>query len=216
MGEKVTGPEKARASVRERLDRVGRAYLDVVRNPRYLPLWLGQLVSNFGDTLHYIALVVLVFQITGRGVAVATLVAAEILPVLFLGPVAGVVIDRFSRKAVLIGSDLIRAVLVFSLLWPQGAWHAYLVAAGLAAGNTFFNPTVQAVIPAITTEEQRLAANSVAWSTGRLVQILASAVAGGLIAYLGTQAAFGLNAVTFLVSALFLAPPDSRPSRPAW
>lgn len=201
----MTGTPHARQTVATRLRHVGNAYVDVVRSPRYFPLWLSQLVSNFGDTLHYIALVVLVYQLTGQGAAVAVLVAAEIIPVLLLGPIAGVVIDRFSRKRVLIGSDLVRALLVFSLLWPQGAWHAYLVAAGLAAGNIFFNPTVQAVIPAITTEEQRLAANSVAWSTGRLVQILASAVAGGLIAYLGTRVAFGLNAVTFLVSALLIA-----------
>ena len=84
----------------------------------------------------------------------------------------------------LIGADLGRALLVLSLLWPQGAWHAYVVAAGLATGNTFFNPAVQAVIPALTTEEQRLAANSVAWSTGRLVQIVASAAAGRLIGLL--------------------------------
>src|SRR5262249_52028793 len=119
-----------------------RAYADVVRSRRYLPLWLGQLVSNFGDTLHYIALVVLVFELSGRGLAVSGLVAAEVIPVLLLGPVAGVIIDRFSRKAVLIGADLFRAALVLTLLWPQGVWHAYAVAAGLAAGNTFFNPTV--------------------------------------------------------------------------
>src|SRR5687768_1773975 len=185
--------------------RVVGAYGDVVRSRSYCPLWLGQLLSGFGDTLHYIALVVLVFQLTGGGVAVAGLVAAEVVPVLLLGPVAGVVIDRFSRKAVLVGADLFRAALVLSLLWPQGAWHAYLVAAGLAAGNTFFNPTVQAVIPALTTEEQRLAANSVSWSTGRLVQILASAVAGGLVAAVGTGPAFAVNAATFVVSALLIA-----------
>ena len=185
--------------------RVGRACAEVIRTPAYFPLWLGQLLSSFGDTLHYIALVVLVFQLTGQGVAVAALAAAEIVPVLLLGPVAGVVIDRFSRKTVLIAADLVRACLVLSLLWPQGAWHAYLVGAGLAAGNTFFNPTVQAVIPALTSEEQRLAANSVAWSTGRLVQILAAALAGGLIALLGTQAAFALNAATFLLSGAFIA-----------
>jgi len=89
--------------------------------------------------LHYIALVVLVFQLTGQGLAVAGLVAAEVVPVLLLAPVAGVIIDRFSRKAMLIGADLFRAALVLSLVWPQGAWHAYLVAAGLAAGNAFFN-----------------------------------------------------------------------------
>ncbi|HSH79728.1 MAG TPA: MFS transporter [Herpetosiphonaceae bacterium] len=189
----------------QRLGGVVQAYADVARSPGYFPLWLGQLISNFGDTLHYIALVVLVFQLTGRGVAVAALVAAEIVPVLLLGPIAGVIIDRFSRKGVLIASDLVRAVLVLSLVWPQGTWHAYLVAAGLAAGNTFFNPTVQAVIPSLTTEEQRLAANSVAWSTGRLVQIIASAVSGGLIAFLGTGPAFILNAATFVASALLIA-----------
>jgi MFS family permease len=181
------------------------SYAAVARSPRFFPLWIGQLISNFGDTLHYIALVVLVFQLTGQGIAVAVLVAAEIIPILLLGPVAGVVIDRFNRKHVLIAADMLRALLVVTLVWPQGAWHAYLVAAGLATGNTFFNPTVQAVIPAITTEDQRLAANSVAWSTGRIVQIIAASSAGGLIAIVGTSPAFIVNAVTFVLSALFLA-----------
>lgn len=196
---------RAAQGVTGRLHRVGRAYADVLRSRAYFPLWLGQLTSGFGDTLHYIALVVLVFRLTGQGLAVAVIVAVEIVPVLLLGPIAGVIIDRFSRKTVLIGADLVRALLVCSLVWPQGVWHAYLVAAGLAAGNTFFNPTVQAVIPVLTTEEQRLAANSVAWSTGRLVQIVASAVAGGLIALVGTGPAFGVNAASFVVSAVCVA-----------
>lgn len=181
------------------------AYGRVIRSPSYFPLWLAQLLSSFGDTLHYIALVVLVFQLTGQGIAVAGLVVAEIVPVLLLGPVAGVIIDRFNRKAVLIGADLFRAALVLSLVWPQGAWHAYVVAAGLAAGNTFFNPTVQAVIPTLTTDEQRLAANSVSWSTGRLVQIIASALAGGLIGLIGTGPAFVLNTGSFVASAVLIA-----------
>lgn len=187
-----------------RLAQAGRSYAAVARSPSYFPLWLSNLVSSFGDTLHYIALVVLVYELTGRGVAVALLVAAEVVPVLVLGPVAGVVIDRFSRKFVLIGADLVRAALALSLVWPQGAWHAYIVAAGIAAGATFFNPTVQAVIPELTTEDQRLAASSVSWTTGRLVQILASALAGGLIALIGTGAAFTLNAASFVLSALLI------------
>lgn len=189
----------------QRLGRVVAAYSDVISSRRFFPLWLGQLISNFGDTLHYIALVVLVFQLTGRGVAMAGLVAAEIVPVLLLGPIAGVIIDRFSRKRVLIGADLVRAALALSLVWPQGVWQPYLVAAGLSAGSTFFNPTIQAVIPALTTKEQRLAANSVSWSTGRLVQIIASGVAGGLIGVLGTRPAFALNAASFAVSAVLVA-----------
>lgn len=195
----------ARPSLSTRFASVLRAYADVVRDRSYFRLWLGQLISNFGDTLHYIAIVILVFQISGQGLAVAGAVAAETIPVLLLGPVAGVIIDRFSRKAVLIGSDLFRAALVATLIHPLGVWHVYLVAAALSAGGTFFNPTLQAVIPSITAEEQRLAANSVAWSTGRLVQIIASAVAGGIIAALGTGPAFGFNAASFVISALLVA-----------
>ena len=105
--------------ITHRLGRVVRSYVEVARSPSYFPLWLSQLVSGFGDTLHYIALVVLVYQLTGQGAAVAVLVAAEVLPVLLLGPVAGVVIDRFSRKSVLITADLARALLVLSLVWPH-------------------------------------------------------------------------------------------------
>jgi MFS family permease len=187
-----------------RLGRVGSAYTGVIRSRSYFPLWLGQLVSNFGDTLHYIALVVLVFRLTGHGIGVAGLVVAEIVPVLVLGPIAGVAIDRFSRKGVLVAADIGRALLVLSLVWPQGAWHAYLVAGGLAAGSTFFNPAVQAVIPTVSTEDQRLAANSVAWSTTQAVQIIAAAVAGGVIALFGTRVAFGLNGASFLVSAALI------------
>jgi MFS family permease len=89
-----------------------RSYASAARSRSYFPLWLSQIISNFSDWLHNIALVVLVFEMTGQGTAIAVLVAAEIIPVLGLGPIAGVVIDRFSRKSVLIGSDLARAALV--------------------------------------------------------------------------------------------------------
>ena len=193
-----------RTSPMQRARRVAHSYADVARSPTYAPMWRAQLVSSFGDTLHYVALVVLVFELTGSGIAVAGLVAAEIVPVLLLGPVAGVIIDRFDRKAVLIGADLLRAALALSLVRPLGTWHPYAVAAGLTVGSAFFNPTAQAVIPDLTTEGQRLAANSVAWSTGRLVQIVGAATAGGLIGLVGTGAAFALNAGTFLLSAAFL------------
>ncbi|MDP8925130.1 MAG: MFS transporter, partial [Chloroflexota bacterium] len=92
-----------------------------------------------------------------------------------------------------------------SLIWPQGVWHVYAVAAGLVVGSMFFTPTMQAVIPVLTNEDERLAANSVNWSTGRLVQIVGAAVAGGLIAAIGTGPAFAANAATFLASAALLA-----------
>lgn len=191
--------------VAARVSGVFRDYGAVVSSRQYFPLWAGQLISSFGDTLHYIALVVLVFQLSGQGLAVAGLVAMETVPVLLLGPVAGVVIDRFDRKRVLIAADLVRAVLALSLVWPQGVWHAYLVAAGMACASVFFNPAVNALIPALTTEQQRLAANSVSWSTAQLVQIVGASIAGGLIALVGTSLAFAANAASFAVSAALIA-----------
>ncbi len=182
-----------------------RPYAQILRNRSYFPLWLGQLVSNLGDTLNYVALVVLVYRLSGSGLAVSTTVVFEVLPVLLIAPFAGVVIDRLPRKAILIGSDVARAVLMLGLIAATETWQVYLTAALLTTATVFFTPTVQAVLPAIVGQEALLAANSVAWSTGRLVQIVASALAGGLIAALGTDAAFVLNGLTFLFSAAMIA-----------
>lgn len=180
-------------------------YVQILRNRAYRPLWLGQLVSNLGDTFNYVALVVLVYRLSGSGLAVSTTVVFEILPVLLVAPIAGVVIDRLPRKPILIASDLARALLALGLATATETWHVYVIAALMTTASVFFAPTAQATLPAIVPPEALLAANSVAWSTGRLVQIVASALAGGLIAAAGTEAAFVLNALTFLFSAAVIA-----------
>ncbi len=179
-------------------------YLRVIRSRRYFPLWLGQLVSNLGDTLNYVALVVLVFNLSHSGLAVSALVLTEIVPTLLLGPVAGVVIDRFDRQRLLIGVDVLRAVLIVLLALTHVLWAVFVLAALLAVGSTLFNPALQAVIPALLGEDERLAANSVAWSSGRLVQIVGASAAGGLIAWAGTTPAFLANAASFTFSAAML------------
>jgi MFS family permease len=135
---------------------------------------------------------------------VAGTVLLEIVPVIVIAPVAGVVIDRLPRKAVLIASDLARAALVLALLATTELWQIYAIVALLAATATFFNPAVSATLPTLLDAEDLQAANSVSWSTGRLVQIVGSALAGGLIATFGPVAAFVFNAGTFLMSALLL------------
>ena len=192
-------------------------YLKVIRSAHYFPLWLGQIISNLGDTLNYVALVVLVFRLSHSGLAVSALVLTEIVPTLLLGPIAGVVIDRFDRRRLLVVVDGVRAVLVLLLALTHALWAVYALAALLAVGSTLFNPALQAVIPALLTDEERLAANAVAWSSGRLVQIIGASVAGGLIAWGGTTPAFLVNAASFAFSAAMLArlslPARQGPSR---
>lgn len=185
--------------------RVISPYLSVVRHRRYFPLWLGQLVSSLGDTLNYIALVIYVYQLTGSGFDLAKLSLLQIIPILLVAPAAGVIIDRFHRKKVLIIADLARALLVLGLAVAPNVESIYALAALVAVATSFFRPTVQAVIPALVDEHELLAANSVAWSTEQLVQIIGSAVAGGLIVLVGAKAAFVFNAGSFLFSALMIA-----------
>ncbi len=94
---------------------------------------------------------------------------------------------------------------MLGLVAASETWHVYLVAALLTTATAYFSPTVQAVLPAVVPKDALLAANPVAWSTGRLVQIVASALAGGLITAVGTDAAFALNGLTFLFSAAMIA-----------
>lgn len=186
-------------------------YGRLIRNRRYFPLWLGQLISNLGDTLHYIALVVWVYQRTGSSIVVAGTVFFEVVPVILIAAIAGVVIDRLPRKAILVGSDVVRALLVLALLMASELWQIYIIVALLAVAGVFFNPAVSATL---LDADDLLAANSVSWSTGRFVQIIASALAAGIIATIGADAAFVFNAGTFLISALFLLLLPVPPGRP--
>ncbi|GAC1647748.1 MAG: MFS transporter [Ktedonobacteraceae bacterium] len=185
--------------------RVFVPYLTIVQNKGYFPLWLGQLVSSLGDTLNYIALVIYVYKLTGSGFDLSKLSLFQIIPILLISPIAGVIIDRFRRKNILIAADVIRALLILGLVFAPNVSTIYALAMLIAVATTFFRPTVQAVIPAIVQEDELLAANSVAWSTEQLVQIIGSAVAGGLIVFLGPKAAFVFNAGTFLFSALMIS-----------
>lgn len=195
-------------------------YARLIRNRRYFPLWLGQLASNLGDTVHYIALVVWVYQRTGSSLVVAGTVLFEIAPVIRFAPVAGVLIDRLPRKFVLVAADVVRAVAVLGLLFITELWQIYAIVALLTTAGAFFNPAVNATLPTLLDAEDLLAANSISWSTGRFVQIIGSAVAGGVIAAVGAEAAFVFNAGTFLVSALLLlllpVPPGRRVSGCGW
>lgn len=195
-------------------------YSRLIRNRRYFPLWLGQLISNLGDTLHYIALVVWVYQRTGSSLVVAGTVFFEVVPIILFAPVAGIIIDRLPRKAVLVVSDIVRAALVLMLLLTTELWQIYTIIALLTVASTFFNPAVNATLPTLLDAEDLLAANSVSWSTGRFVQIIGSALAAGVIATVGAEAAFVFNATTFLISALLLlllpVPPGHKVAARGW
>src|SRR5919199_4004689 len=116
--------------------RVILPYIAIIQNRRYFPLWLGQLVSSLGDTLNYIALVVYVYELTGSGFDLSKLSIFQIIPILLISPLAGVIIDRFRRKHVLIAADVMRALLMLGLTVAPNVTAVYAIAVLVAIATT--------------------------------------------------------------------------------
>lgn len=192
-----------------------RGLRPVLANAGYRRLFAAQTISRWGDTVNVVALVVLVFRLTGSGLGVSGVVIAEILPVLLLAPVAGAVVDRLPRVRVMVAADLWRTALAGML--PLASHHivaVYAVAFGLSAGGMFFNPASTSVLPAIVGEQELVAANSGLWSAAVVSQIALAPLGGLLVAAWGVAPAFWLNAVSFAISAATLAglrPPGAQP-----
>jgi MFS family permease len=178
----------------------------VLANPAYRRLFAAQTVSRWGDTFNLVALVVLVFQLTGSGLSVSGVVVAEIAPVLLLAPLAGVVVDRLPRVRVMVAADLWRMTLAGVLpLVDQHLAAVYAVAFGLAAGAVFFNPAAASVLPSVVADDELVAANSGLWSAAVISQIALAPLAGTVVAVWGVAPAFLVNAASFAVSAFALA-----------
>ncbi|MHB0869243.1 MAG: MFS transporter, partial [Chloroflexota bacterium] len=168
-------------------------------------LWLGQMVSNAGDWVNYVALTALVWDLTGSAWMVAVLRACHAIPLLLLGPFSGVFVDRWNRKTTLVVVDLLRAglVLLFPMVHDVGTILAITLAFNVA--STFFAPAKNALIPQIVSRERLLAANSLSSTTQNMAMVIGPAVGGAILAYSGTAAAFYFDSATFVFSAIAIA-----------
>ncbi|MDX1663319.1 MAG: MFS transporter [Candidatus Promineifilaceae bacterium] len=178
------------------------------RNRNYRSLWLGALISQMGDWFNLIASASLIEQLTGSNVALSGLFLARFLPLFLFSSVAGVFADRFSRRRILIFTDLARAVTVLGFLLvrePGDIWLLYLLTAVQFSLSAIFNPAKSAVIANIVEEEDLVTANaldSFTWST----MLALGALAGGIVAdQFGIATAFLADAVTFLGAAFFVS-----------
>ena len=181
-------------------------YLRLLRHNRnYRLLWIAQVVSELGDWFYALAVYNLLLELTGsKAQAVALAVVLQVLPQTFAAPTAGVVNDRISRKAIMIGADIARFFVVLGMLGvrtPGMVWLVYPLLLVETVGAAFFEPAHSSVIPNIVAEGEVLAANALASITWSFC-LAAGASLGGLAAVLlGRDAVFVLNALSFLVSA---------------
>lgn len=178
---------------------------DVFAQPAYRRLWTARTISQWGDVLRTVTLALLVFELTGSGLGVSAVVAAEILPVLLLAPVAGALVDRLPRIRVMVAADLGRAALLVLLaVTHESIGVVFAVAFGLSIGTVFFNPAAGSVLPNLVRKDDLVAANSGIWTAAVLSQIAVAPLAGLAVVTLGFSWGFALNAVSYVASAAVL------------
>lgn len=178
------------------------------RNPDFRSLWLGSVVSQLGDWFNSVALLGLLVELTQTPASAGLVIVAQILPAAFVGLlISGAVADRFDRKKIMVTADLIRAAIALTFLLirsPETAWIGFAATAGLGIGAAFFQPASAAALPNLVSKEELPTANALAQSTFASMLFL-GALLGGVIAQLfGRDAAFVLNAVSFLISVFFV------------
>lgn len=173
------------------------------RNFRNL-LW-GQFVSEMGNWFNFIAGLGLVRLVSDASpMAAGILFVARLLPFAIFSPIAGTFVDRFSRRQVMIWTDIIRVFVALSFLLVTSAenlWIAYLGTVLLSGVGAFFEGAKNAATPNMTGKEGLLAGTALMFSTRFLLMAVGSALGSLAAAYFGYQAAFVINAASFAVSA---------------
>ncbi len=183
--------------------------IGVFRHRDYALLWAGQLVSNLGDAFHSLALLWLVKELTGSALLMGTVMAFYTIPMVVVGPVAGVVADRMEKRRLMILSDVIRAVLVGALallyglrLLPVEVVIIFALATGTA--TAFFVPAGQGSLVFLVEPDELTQANSFAMVTRQISQLVGPVLAGLVVAAWGVAPAFWADAASFMVSVIAL------------
>jgi MFS family permease len=177
----------------------------IFESPSFRWLWLANLVSRLGDWLGYVALNLYVFDLTNSATALAGLLAVESIPALLVGPFAGVVVDRFSRRRVMILANLAGALIFALLPLVTWLWQIYVLALLARLAISLFDPAERALLPDLVGKDRVLEANAAISVVNYLALIVGPAIAGFLVAASSAAAAFWADAVSFVIAVLFVS-----------
>jgi MFS family permease len=194
--------ENSSDDLMEALGHPGQGYRAIMKNGNFMALWIGQIFSQVADRIIFVVFISLIVRHFGPGDRYSSfLYIAFTIPAVLLTAIAGVFVDRWPRRAVLVLTNLMRALLVALIPWAAeatGGWAIYLVAFLISAATQFFVPAEAATIPMIVKRTSLLTANSLFTTTMMAAVIFGFALGDPLINL------FSLNKVHWAISALFL------------
>jgi len=175
------------------------------RNRSFRRLFFGQLISELGNWFNFIAALGLGRVVSNSATEVTTIILiTRLVPMTLFSPLAGAFVDRWSRRTVMIVTDLLRVVVALGFLLvrrQEDLWIAYLCTGLLSIFGSFFEAAKQAAVPNIAGERDLLPGNALMFSSRFLFMSLGAALGGWTAANFGYQAAFIINALSFVVSA---------------
>ncbi|MGH2718525.1 MAG: MFS transporter [Actinomycetota bacterium] len=176
-------------------------------NRDFRRLWSAQLISLGGDWFNVVALTGLALHLTGSSFYGGAILAASFIPQFLATPLTGVIADRFGRRRLMLGANLAGAVLALTMLAvrsPGTLWLGLAAMAGLAVTGAVFDPASRAGLPNVVSGDDLGAANALMGSTWGIMAAVGAGVGGLVAALIGRDAAFLVNAVSFLVSAALI------------
>lgn len=176
----------------------------LLRNIRFLQLWIGQGFSFVGDAISMVAMIILVVELTGSASAVGGVLVARLIPTL-AGPLIGVLADRLDRRVIVVAADISRAALMLGIVFVRDIFILYALFFLVGVARTFFNPTIRAAFPSVVGSGDLTRANGIISGTFSASIALGPALGGLLVATVGVEAAFLIDAGTYLISAAFLS-----------
>jgi Na+/melibiose symporter-like transporter len=193
-----------------------RAGWALLRRRDFGLLWTGGLISETGDWFLLVGLPVWVFQLTGSSLVTATVFLVGLLPSLVVGPLAGVLVDRWDRRRTLVAVSLAQAAFLLPLLAVDGRdrlWVVYLVMAVEAVLAQLNDPARNALVPSLVPRDDLVGANALIGLNGNLARLVGSPLGGVLVEVAGLPGLVIGDAVSFLLGATLLA--LVRPGAPA-
>ncbi len=187
----------------------GRTYRQLLRdNPDFRRLYTAQLISFAGDWFLTVPVLGLVFDLTGSEIATSAVFVAATLPIFLLSPITGAVADRFDRRKIMIAADVGRAIGVLALLLVDDLGSpalAFAVVAFEGVGAAFFFPASQSALPNLVDGADLSRANVLLGSAWGTMAAVGAALGGTIADVFSRDVAFGVDAVSFLVSAVLVA-----------
>ena len=180
----------------------------VLRIADYRRVWAAQAISDLGDGLTNLTLFLVVLRLTGSTAAIALMAIALAVPTIVVGPIAGVFVDRWDRRRIMLASDLLRAAIVLGFILVGSADRLpllYLLAIAHATVGTFFGPARMALVPRIVPAPGLMTANSLAQMTRVIAGVVGSSLAGVIAGVAAvTWPAFVADAATFVASFILV------------